>query len=63
MDSIDVRGLPESMARALAETVKRLRDQLAKRTVRPSATLPEWPLGVKSSLRREEIYDHLDGRG
>ena len=62
MKSIDVHDLPESMARAIAEQVQHLREQLNKRTVAPSEALPKLQLGAKGSLRREEIYDYLDER-
>jgi len=60
MDTIDVHDLPEDMARALAETVEHLRLQVRRRRseARPVEQIV-WPLGVKGSLRREEIYEHL----
>lgn len=61
MDSIDVRDLPEKVAKALAETVSNLKAQLGKDARDASTTEPlRWPLGAKGQLRREEIYDHLD---
>jgi hypothetical protein len=55
MQTIDVKGLPESMAVALAETVRTLRQQLNKNG-RP-ARLPVWSLGARGNLSREVIYD------
>ncbi len=62
METIDVRGLPEAMARAIAQTVEHLRAQLTGRKDGKPKTLPAWALGTKGSLRRDEIYDHLDGK-
>ena len=61
MDTIDVRDLPEPMARAIAQTVEHLRAELKRH---PDDAAPQkevsWPLGVKGTLRREELYEHLD---
>ena len=62
MDTIDVRDLPEPMARAVAETVQNLREQLSQRKVLHGVEVPAWPLGVIGRLTRGEIYDYLDDR-
>ena len=68
MESVDVHDLPEEEARLVAEFVKFLR----RRKLRQHAayggteeqpltetTFAVWPLAVKGTLSREEIYDHL----
>jgi hypothetical protein len=57
MQSIDVSDLPEPVVRALVETVRHLRAQLA--TGRPATPpkLPLWRGAVIGDLTREEIYD------
>jgi len=60
MQTIDVHDLPEEMARAIAETVQHLREQLQKKNSKPASPLPTYPLGVIGILTRREIYDHLD---
>jgi len=63
MTNIDVHDLPEPMARAIAETVETLRQRLQKKKEgRAHFSLPNWSLGVKGKLTREEIYDYLDDR-
>lgn len=61
MNTIDVHDLPEPMAKAVAETVEHLRHQVNKRREAAGVEeLPVWPLGVKGTLSRQEIYEHLD---
>ena len=62
MTTIDVHDLPEPIARAVEETVRHLRDQLRKRAANGQVSLPEWKLGVRGTLSRDEIYDYLDER-
>jgi hypothetical protein len=68
MDHIDVHDLSEDEARVLTAFVEFLRSrkqEAAQQEVRQAETTPlqspfaVWPLGVKGSLSREEIYDHL----
>ncbi len=69
MDHIDVHDLSEDEARVLAAFVEFLRSrkqEAAQQEVRQVETTPPlqspfavWPLGVKGTLSREEIYDHL----
>lgn len=61
MQTIDVHDLPEQMAKAVAETVENLRAQV-KRHLGSTQPVEQviWPLGVKSELTREDIYDYLD---
>ena len=63
MTTIDVHDLPEPIARAVAETVQHLRDQLRKRADNGQPILPQWDLGARGALSRKEIYDYLDERG
>jgi hypothetical protein len=57
--SIDLEGLPEPQARAIAAQVEFLRRAArAKGAAKtPPRELPVWRLGVIGSLTREEIYD------
>jgi len=67
MDQIDVHDLPEEEARLIAAFVEFLRRQRQERGQQEfsqaEATAPSpfavWPLGVKGTLSREEIYDDL----
>ena len=62
MKAIDVHDLPENLARAVAETVEHLREQVQRKNAEaPHAEQVPWPLGVKGRLSRAEIYEHLDG--
>jgi hypothetical protein len=56
---IDLEGLPDPVARAIAETVVNLKNQYrAKREGRkPVEDLPARPGKVIGSLRRVDIYD------
>jgi hypothetical protein len=70
MESIDVHDLPENEAQVVAAFVEFLRNRQRQRekeqviAIQLGATPHEpvfsaWPLGVKGTLSREEIYDHL----
>ena len=68
MDHIDVHDLPEEEARLIATFVEflRRRTQTATQQQAHGAEAPTplvqfamWPLGVKGTLSREEIYDYL----
>jgi len=61
MDTIDIRGLPEPVARAIAETVENLKRQYCRKEGKTRVELPTRPLGVIGPLDRKTIYDdHLD---
>ena len=61
MKTIDVHDLPDSVAEAVAETVRALREQLNKNGEHTADQLPVFPLGAIGPLGRDEIYhDHLD---
>lgn len=63
MQAIDVHDLPDPVAEALAETVRRLREQLNKNGETHTQRPLSWALGTIGKLRRNEIYDdHLDGK-
>ena len=61
-DVIDIRGLTDEDVRILQEFADFLR-QKEKKAKAPNArediTFGSWPLGIKDSLGRREIYDHL----
>jgi hypothetical protein len=59
MDTVDLRGLPEPIARAVEAMVETIRQQLAKGTPAkpPAREFPRWPGTVLGTLSREEIYD------
>lgn len=61
MDTVDVKDLPEPIARAIQTMADVLRAQIARRdVVGPSEhpkPLPVWPGQPIGSLTREEIYD------
>ncbi len=68
MDHIDVHDLSEDEARLIATFVEFLRrqkqeavQQERRQEEAPSPQNPfaTWPLGVKGTLSREEIYDYL----
>ena len=68
MDHINVHDLPEDEARLIAtfvEFLRRRKQAGAQRDVQeaeaPTSPVPfaVWPLGVKGTLSREDIYDHL----
>ncbi len=57
---IDLEGLPEPVAKAIAETVSNLKTQYQvaeDRAVRPLKELPTHSGRVIGSLRRVEIYE------
>jgi hypothetical protein len=56
VESIDVKGLPEPVARAIEVMVQALRQQLAQDRGKEPAELPVWRGTVIGSLTREEIY-------
>ena len=60
MNTIDVRGLPEAVARALESLAESLRGQLrqeGERDTRPRVELTTRPGKVFGSLTRREIYE------
>lgn len=61
MQSIDVRDLPEQVAKAIAAMVQTIREQAVSRIndvgPRETFTLPKWDGQVIGSLKRSEIYD------
>ncbi len=64
MESIDVHDLPEDEAQLVAELVEALRhrkpeEEAAEEPVPGESPFAVWDLGVKGTLSREEIYDHL----
>jgi hypothetical protein len=71
MESIDVHDLPEGDAQLIAQLVERLRRRVhvseagvkgvdvPGETVTGERPFAVWNLGVKGTLGREEIYDHL----
>jgi hypothetical protein len=71
MESIDVHDLPEEDAQLIAQLVELLRCRMeVPQAEVKGAEVPEetpegespfavWNLGVKGTLSREEIYDHL----
>lgn len=68
MDHIDVHDLSEDEARLIAafvEFLRRQKQEAAQQEVRQAEAAPlqspfaVWPLGVKGTLSREEIYDYL----
>ena len=68
MDHIDVHDLSEEEARLIAtfvEFLRRRKQAAAQREVEqvekmtPPVHFSIWPLGVKGTLSREDIYDHL----
>lgn len=64
MDQIDVRGLPEPVARAIQAMVEALRSQLVQPVPRTAAReLPRWEGQVQGNLTREEIYDDIPRPG
>jgi hypothetical protein len=61
MQSIDVRDLPEPVAKAIAAMVQSIRQQVARGAAPPPTArpikLPVWRGQVIGELRRREIYD------
>ena len=66
MEQIDVHGLPEEEVQLIAAFVEFLRARRQEHR-QPTAAAPAeqepafaaWPLGVKDTLSREEIYEYL----
>lgn len=60
MKTVDVSDLPEPLAQAVEAMVQAMREQLndTDQTIQP-VKLPVWKGTVKSSLRRENIYDDV----
>ena len=57
MDSISLKDLPDSYARAVQAMVDTLRRQLRIEAMpQTQVQLPKWPGTVTGSLRREDIY-------
>lgn len=57
MQTINVDGLPEPIARALEAFAQMLRAEfIAQQETRPRVQLPVWPGNVIGELTREEIY-------
>ena len=60
-DVSSLRGLPEPVARALEVMGAMLHEHAAEAaTSRPRVELPRRSGGVVGSLRRHDIYDHVD---
>ena len=71
MESIDVHDLPEGAAQLIAQLVELLRRRVhgseagvkgvdvPEETVTGENPFAVWHVGVKGTLSREEIYDHL----
>jgi hypothetical protein len=60
METINVEGLPEPVARALEAMVQAVREQLAKDQKKAPSGLPVWSGAVIGSLTRDEIiYDDV----
>ena len=71
MESIDVHDLPEGEAQLIAQLVELLRRRghraeaevkggdVPEETAEGESPFAVWELGVKGTLSREEIYDHL----
>jgi len=62
METIDVRELPEPLARAVEAMVQAFRDQLGRQMKQAAKVqLPTRPGGVIGEITRESIYgDYLD---
>jgi len=66
METIDVRGLPEELARQLKQLVDLLKENKTLQKAQDISPTKEekiefgsFPLGVKGTVTREEIYDYL----
>jgi len=62
MKTIDVEGLPEPVAQAVAAMVEALREEFrvgGQQTTRRKVELPSSPGKVLGSLSREEIYKDI----
>lgn len=61
METIDVKDLPEPLARAIETMVNGLREQVAKKngsTTQP-VELPKWKGKAIGALSRDEIYEDV----
>ena len=60
METIDVKDLPEPIARAIETMVNTLRQQLqTKKWTKSPLKLPVWEGKPTGKLTREEIYDDV----
>lgn len=59
MESINVSDLPAPVARAIAEMVEAVRQQLARNPKQAARELRVWEGTILGSLTREEIYDDV----
>lgn len=61
METIDVKDLPEPLARAVEAMVNALRQQLAKKNgeKKPPVKLPVWKGKALGDLSRDEIYEDV----
>ena len=60
MEQIDVRDLPEPVARAIQAMVEELRRQLVQAAPKKQAKeLPRWEGRVLGNLTRDELYDDV----
>jgi len=59
MEHINVEGLPEPVARAVAAMVQALREELVKDQKKAPGELPVWRGTVIGLLTRDEIYDDV----
>ena len=61
METINVKDLPEPLARAIETMVEALREQLTKKngnTEQP-VNLPQWKGYIRGNLGRDEIYEDV----
>ena len=62
MDTIDVRGLPEELAKQIQGLVELLKEKTTQNifpVIEEDVEPGSFPLSVKSKITREEIYDYL----
>jgi hypothetical protein len=60
MEQIDVRDLPEPVARAIQAMVEELRRQLGQAAPKKQVKeLPRWEGRVLGNLTRDELYDDV----
>jgi hypothetical protein len=62
VNTIDVRGVGDEDLKVLNEFPDSLRRKSSRRTAamaKEDTRFANWPPGVKGSLTRREIYDHL----
>jgi len=61
MKSLDVEGIPEPIAQALAQLIQAIREQLqAQQRCRPCVTLPVHKGTILRPVTRDEIYEGID---